>query len=87
MTIDGADWKLIQGNAESQIPGPHMPNQTEGGVGDSIVCTPGCLFNLTADYIEHNELGKEPAYASIMQTLLARYGARFSTGFCTRGVL
>ena len=43
-------------------------------------CKPWCLFNLTADIGERDDLGQSPAYQAIAETIAARLKHHGATG-------
>jgi len=45
-----------------------------------LVCKPWCLFNLTSDIGERNDLGANPAYQAIAQRIAARLKYHGTTG-------
>jgi hypothetical protein len=54
-----------------------------GGVMGSVfelTCNPWCLFNLTDDIGERNDLGGNPAYQEIAKKIAARLAYHGSTG-------
>merc|ERR1711924_258888 len=59
---DGAllkgDWKYITGNQSLSgfWPGPDYPNSTQGLPLNAPGCLHGCLYNITADPTEHDDL-------------------------------
>ena len=58
-----------------QAKGYHGPDKS-----GPIPCQHGCLFNLTADPTESNNLYGEPAFARIVQEMTARLAAAGATG-------
>eukprot|EP00051_Salpingoeca_urceolata_P015777 m.206420 g.206420 ORF g.206420 m.206420 type:complete len:647 (-) comp18500_c1_seq5:16-1956(-) len=73
MTIDGHDYKLVRGKqGTSFFPGVHQPNSTDDGSKSNVDCGTGWLFDLTVDPVEHNNLAKSAAHATILKTMQAR---------------
>jgi len=81
---NATDWKLVVGNQGSFYPGPHMPNETDSNASD-FPCGSGCLFNLTKDPVEHNNLAGDPRYADVLTKLIARQQYYFGTYFQSNG--
>lgn len=50
------------------------------GTRTDLVCKPWCLFNLTSDIGERNDLGQNPAYQDIAKKIAARLQYHGSTG-------
>eukprot|EP00729_Bicosta_minor_P012106 gene12106-16616_t len=75
---------LVVGNQGSFYPGPHMPNETDSNASD-FPCGSGCLFNLTKDPVEHNNLAGDPRYADVLTKLIARQQYYFGTYFQSNG--
>eukprot|EP00045_Choanoeca_perplexa_P015298 m.190352 g.190352 ORF g.190352 m.190352 type:complete len:575 (-) comp16939_c0_seq1:63-1787(-) len=63
------------------VPGTDHAYAGSFGKGNaSLACNPYCLFNLTADLGEQDDLARQPKYASLIQTMLARLEYHGSTG-------
>ena len=54
-------------------------NGLKGNV-EELICKPWCLFNLTSDLGERNDLGQNPAFQEIAQKMAARLQYHASTG-------
>ena len=54
-------------------------NGIKGGIHE-LTCNPWCLFNLTSDLGERNDLGGNPAFQEIAQKMAARLKYHASTG-------
>uniref|UniRef100_A0A7S2TR55 Sulfatase N-terminal domain-containing protein n=1 Tax=Lotharella oceanica TaxID=641309 RepID=A0A7S2TR55_9EUKA len=67
-------WKVMVGKQEGAgWAGPHYPNisTVEHAVADaSITCEPACLFDVTSDPTEHQDVAKE--HPEVVQALVAR---------------
>ena len=50
------------------------------GTRHDLVCKPWCLFNLTSDIGERDDLGTNPAYRAIAEKIAARLRYHGSTG-------
>jgi len=72
-TLIQGDWKLILGSPQySSWTGPIYPNATSPNhnVNVQINCSQGCLFNLTADPNEYNDVAKQ--YPDVVTNLNTR---------------
>ncbi|EGD73793.1 arylsulfatase [Salpingoeca rosetta] len=77
-------YKLVRGKQPYGFyPGVHMPNSTDDGSNSSVVCDPGCVFDLQADETEHVDLARERP--QLLRQLLARAAAYDATYYQTPG--
>ena len=60
--------------------GPPGQYVATGAPRHDLICKPWCLFNLTADIGERDDLGQNPAYQAIAQKIAARLKWHGSTG-------
>ena len=58
----------------------HARAGSTGAARHDLICKPWCLFNLTADIGERDDLGQNPAYQAIAQKIAARLKWHGSTG-------
>jgi len=58
----------------------HARALSTGTPAHELTCNPWCLFNLTADLGEQNDLGQDPAYQAIAKKIAARLAYHGSTG-------
>ena len=58
----------------------HARAKSTGVPRHDLVCRPWCLFNLTSDIGERNDLGQNPAYQEIAQKIAGRLKYHASTG-------
>merc|ERR1712166_1078362 len=69
---DGTDHTRAPGQAGSGLAGSEIVT--------ALTCNPWCLFNLTDDIGERNDLGANPQYQEIAQKIAARLKYHGSTG-------
>eukprot|EP00037_Helgoeca_nana_P034114 m.420597 g.420597 ORF g.420597 m.420597 type:complete len:523 (-) comp32655_c0_seq1:140-1708(-) len=72
------DWKYIQGRQSGTgwWWGPEYPNSSVKLLPTSLGCPDGCLFNISADVTEHNDLSASyPRIKATLQARLAQLGA------------
>jgi hypothetical protein len=58
----------------------HARAGSTGAARHDLICKPWCLFNLTADIGERDDLGQNPAYQAIAEKIAARLKWHGSTG-------